>query len=366
MVLVYGATGFTGRLVAAELRRLGLEVVLAGRDRGRLAALAAELGGVDIRVAPVHDAAALAAAMAGARVVVACAGPFRRVGEPVVRAAIEAGAHYLDTTGEQAFVRDVLERFDSPARRAGVAVVPACGFEIAIGDYLAARAAARLPDADGDDTIGELVVAYAVEHFRPSPGTASSALDALAAPGVVWTGDRWEPSAPGAERRTFAFPELGERMAVSFPSAEVIAVPRHLPVQRVQTFLALGGDRPADRLAARVGAAAGPLLPMLLRSPLAGALRARAAAAPPPTDADRRRARFAVVAEAERRFERGRATATGSDIYGLTATIVGRAASRLHKLGRDSGRAGVLAPAQAFDPEVELAALEAAGVEVSA
>jgi len=178
-ILVYGASGFTGRLVAAELRRLGLPVRLSGRDRARLQAVAKEIGGAEVAAAPVHDAGALAAAARGATVVVSCAGPFLRVGEPVVRAAIDAGAHYLDTTGEQAFLRDVLERFDSAARRAGVAVVPSCGFEIALGDYLAARAAARVPGrpaSGGDpDPLDELVVAYAVEHFRPTPGTRASA-----------------------------------------------------------------------------------------------------------------------------------------------------------------------------------------------
>jgi hypothetical protein len=240
-------------------------------------------------------------------------------------------------------------------------VVPACGFEIAVGDWLAARAAARLGVGE---PIDELAVAYAVDGFRPSAGTVTSALGALAEPGVIWDEDRWVPAPPAAQRRTFAFPGLGERLAVSFPSAEVIAVPRHLEVRRVQTFLALGGDRAGDRLLARVGAAAGPLLPALLRSPVAGALRARVAAATdPPSEGDRRRARFAVVAEAERRFERGRATAAGSDVYGLTAAIIGRAAARLH--GGAPARTGVLAPAQAFDAETELAALAADGVEIS-
>ena len=71
-----------------------------------------------------------------------------------------------------------------------------------------------------------------------------------------------------------------------------------------------------------------------------------------------------MVAEAERRFERGRAAAAGSDIYQLTAVIVGRAAAQLHRRGAGAGPTGVLAPAQAFDPETELAALAAAGVEL--
>src|SRR5918995_6578969 len=100
-IAVYGATGYTGRLVAEELQRRGAEFVLAGRSAEKLETLAARLGG-EVRTAAVtlDDAAGLRALLEPCAAVIACAGPFTAHGEPVVAAAAEAGTHYLDTTGE--------------------------------------------------------------------------------------------------------------------------------------------------------------------------------------------------------------------------------------------------------------------------
>src|SRR6266545_2454548 len=151
LIVIYGASGTTGGLVAAELVRRGFEVVLSGRDQTRLARLAEKLDGLEIRPAQVHDPAEMAAALRGASAVVACAGPFLLVGAPVLRAAIEAGVHYLDVSGEQAFLREVHEQHDSPARRAGIAAAPGFAWEVAIGDWAASRAAALCREEAGAD-----------------------------------------------------------------------------------------------------------------------------------------------------------------------------------------------------------------------
>src|SRR5690348_1634802 len=108
MIAVYGATGYTGRLVAHELRRRGLTAILAGRNADKLDALVTEVGADwPTRVAAVDDPAALRAAFAGADAVINCAGPFTFFGAPVIEAAIDAGAHYCDTTGEQPYMQRV-------------------------------------------------------------------------------------------------------------------------------------------------------------------------------------------------------------------------------------------------------------------
>jgi len=106
-IAVYGATGFTGGLIARELKRAGAEFLIAGRDRGKLEALSAELGGVPAAAVSLDDQAGLREMLEPCSVVVACAGPFSLHGEPVVAAAVETGTHYLDTTGEQGFMRMV-------------------------------------------------------------------------------------------------------------------------------------------------------------------------------------------------------------------------------------------------------------------
>src|SRR5919197_6288493 len=123
-IAIYGATGYTGRLVAAELRRRGARAVLAGRNQAKLEIVAEDLGGdVETRPARLDDAPALRRLLEPCAAVIACAGPFRLHGEPVLAAAVEAGTHYLDTTGEQRFMRKVFEDYGPPAERAGVALL---------------------------------------------------------------------------------------------------------------------------------------------------------------------------------------------------------------------------------------------------
>jgi short subunit dehydrogenase-like uncharacterized protein len=137
-LVVYGASGYTGRLILAQAHAQGLEVVAAGRSRERL--------GASARVAAVDDPAALAAAFAGARVVINAAGPFHLTAAPVLAACLKAGAHYLDVGGEGP-VFEALARTDEAARRAGVMVMPGAGYVMAASDALAAHVARRLPQA---------------------------------------------------------------------------------------------------------------------------------------------------------------------------------------------------------------------------
>lgn len=367
LIVLYGATGTTGRLVARELHRRGLSLVLSGRDRGRLSDLAEELARgdhdgapIEIRPAQVHDAAQMAEAVRGARVVVACAGPFLQVGEPVLRAAVAAGAHYLDTTGEQHFMRDTYERYDARARAAGVAAVSGYAFEVALGDWAADRAAERvraLSGEAGDEPLDEVIVGYALSQFATTAGTLQSALASLAQPGSVWHEDRWERAATGSRVRTLHFPPpFGERDALLFPSGEVVTVPRHVTCRRVEAYLALGAaGSPALRVASRVAGLVGPLVPALAASPLGALARARVGTSPPPGAERRAQSQFALVAEAGQAFHRARVSVSGSDPYGLTARIVADGAEHLARV--DPPRAGVLSPSELVAPEQGLSGL---------
>jgi short subunit dehydrogenase-like uncharacterized protein len=175
-IVLYGATGYTGRLVARELARRGLDFTLSGRSAERLRRLADEERiDAPVRAASIDDERALRELLGDARVVVDCAGPFTRLGEPVVRAAIDTGTHFVDSTGEQGYMRMVFERYGEPAERKGVALVPALGF-----DYVPGDCAARIA-ADGLEPLEEVVVAYAasgVSATRGSGGRRSCAIRA--------------------------------------------------------------------------------------------------------------------------------------------------------------------------------------------
>ena len=110
-VVVYGASGYTGRIVCEFLRDYGIPFVAAGRDGAKIkASMESNVAGIetaDYEIAEVnHDLESLTELFTGAKVVLNMVGPFARFGHETVQAALAAGAHYTDTTGEQDWVRD--------------------------------------------------------------------------------------------------------------------------------------------------------------------------------------------------------------------------------------------------------------------
>ncbi len=168
--MIYGANGFTGRLVAREAVARGLRPILAGRRAAPVAAFAAELGLV-ARAFDLSDAEAARAALSGVAVVANCAGPFSATSRPLVDACLATGTHYLDITGEI----DVLvaaRRRDAEARSANNVLCPGVGFDVVPTDCLAAVLAEGLPDAR------RLALGFDVAG-PPSTGTAQTMVEGL-------------------------------------------------------------------------------------------------------------------------------------------------------------------------------------------
>jgi short subunit dehydrogenase-like uncharacterized protein len=144
-LLIYGATGYTGRLVVDAALARGLRPILGGRNAARVEALAAEHG-LEHRAAPLTDPAALERLLRNVSVVLLAAGPFSETAAPVVDACLGAGIHYLDLTGECAVI-EALSCRGADARRRNCMVMPACGFEVVASDCLASHVSRRLPGA---------------------------------------------------------------------------------------------------------------------------------------------------------------------------------------------------------------------------
>ena len=317
---ILGVTGFTGRLVLHEARRAGLPVRLVGRRLDALEELAK--GGEEVRVADARDEGSLRAAFAGVDAVASLAGPFLELGLGPVTAAVAAGAHYLDTSGEQEWVG--LIHADVVAE---TVVLPAFGFDYVPGD-LAARLAAEKVDGPLD----EVVVAYSVKGVGTSKGTRRTIGHVMGQKQVAWQEGRLVPSSFGATTRSVRFP-FGERTVVEWGGTEPLTVPRHTDVQSVRSYIR------APAIAARaggIGRLAAPFVRTASRFGRAG-----------PSAGSRRKSRFTVVAEARGGGGTGRAVLEGTDVYGLTALLIVRGAQAL-LAGEASGR-GVLAPAEAFD-----------------
>ncbi|HYO18188.1 MAG TPA: saccharopine dehydrogenase NADP-binding domain-containing protein, partial [Dermatophilaceae bacterium] len=135
-VVVFGATGFVGRLVAEYLAEHAPESVrigLAGRSLDRLTQVRAGLGGTarewPLLVADTSDPSSLAALAESTRVVATTVGPYARYGMPLVEACARAGTDYADLTGEVLFVRETLDRWNELAASTGARIVHSCGFD---------------------------------------------------------------------------------------------------------------------------------------------------------------------------------------------------------------------------------------------
>lgn len=138
-VVVFGATGFTGKLVSeylAEHRPRGLSWAIAGRSRDKLertrqdlAALDPTLAQLPILIADSQDRPALNALAEQTRVVCTTAGPYSRYGRELVAACAEHGTDYCDLTGEPTFIRDTIDRCEASAKASGARIVPSCGFD---------------------------------------------------------------------------------------------------------------------------------------------------------------------------------------------------------------------------------------------
>ena len=142
-LMVYGATGYSGQLVAAQAVEAGNRPVLAGRSEDKLAAMAGSLG-LETRAFGLEDVDRIAAALRDIKVVLHCAGPFSRTAAPMFEACLRARTHYVDITGEVA-VCEALAARDAEARRAGIMVLPAAGFDVVPSDCMIADLARRNP-----------------------------------------------------------------------------------------------------------------------------------------------------------------------------------------------------------------------------
>jgi short subunit dehydrogenase-like uncharacterized protein len=192
--MIYGATGYTGKLVARAAKALGLRPLLAGRNDVRLKTVAGQHG-FECRTIDLGDAAGLRSALSGIAVVLHVAGPFSRTSKPMLNACLEAKAHYLDITGEIDVFEACAAR-DAEARKAGIMVMPGVGFDVVPSDCLAAHLRRRLPDA--------IDLTLAISGLgKASRGTAKTSIESIAKASRVRRGGRIvELDAP---RRDFDF-----------------------------------------------------------------------------------------------------------------------------------------------------------------
>lgn len=153
-IVVYGMSGYTGRLIAEYLTKRQLPFIAAGRNEQRLKEALERVPGqhqAEVRAVE-HDEAALTELFTEAKIVVNVVGPFGQLAEPVVKAALAAGCHYIDTTGEQDYAVDVRDRYGAAFAEKGLALISACSFMWTAG-MIAAELALEDPGIDSLDIV---------------------------------------------------------------------------------------------------------------------------------------------------------------------------------------------------------------------
>jgi short subunit dehydrogenase-like uncharacterized protein len=229
-LIVYGATGYTGRLVARLAADYGLRPILAGRSAEAVAGLARELG-LEHRVFPLDDAARLRGGLAGCRLVLHCAGPFARTWRAMSDACLATGVHYLDVTGEIEVFQGLADR-DGEARQAGVLLLPGVGFDVVPTDCLAAYVAGRLPSAR------RLLLGIA-SSGPLSHGTATTALENQHRGGMVRRDGRLTGVPAGWRTRELDFGDGRVRTAVTIPWGDVATAWHSTGIPDIEVYAAL-------------------------------------------------------------------------------------------------------------------------------
>jgi short subunit dehydrogenase-like uncharacterized protein len=236
-IVVFGATGYTGRLTAEALVARGQQPLLAGRDSGRLAELAAELGGgLETAVADVDRPESVNALVAEGDVLVATVGPFVKWGDAAAEAAIAAGAHYIDSTGEPPFIRRVFEHYGPLAESAGIGMLTAFGYDWVPGNLAAALALRDAgPEAVRVDTGYFVTGATGAGSF--SGGTKASVAGVATEPAFAFRGGALQTVRSADRYRTFTL-RGRELPAVTVGASEAFGLPQtHPGLRDVNSYL---------------------------------------------------------------------------------------------------------------------------------
>ena len=392
-LVVYGASGFVGELLAAYLAGAapaGLRIALAGRSADRLAAVRSRLPEAarewPLVEADSTDPAAVAALAEGTRVLATTVGPYARYGLPVVEACARAGTHYADLTGEVLFHRDAIAKADASARESGARIVHSCGYD-SIPSDLSVSLLAERARADGAGGLTDVrLVATAKGGF--SGGTIDSmraqfeaaggdrslrrvlgdpfalSPDRAAEPDTKQPPDAAPPARDAEGRWTapFVMASYNTRVVRRSNALQEWAYGRGLRYGEVMaTGKGLTGGATAVGVTAGLAGALGAmsfgptraLLDKVLPAPGTG-----------PSEEARERGFFRMVVDAGTESgRRYRATAAGQGDpgYKATAVMLGEAALALALDGdRLPARAGSLTPATAFG-DVLVDRLRAAG-----
>jgi len=358
-IVLFGATGYTGRLVAGALVDEGAAPLLAGRDRQRLDALSARLGGVETAIADADGPESLRALLGRRDVLVSTVGPFNARGDAALRAAVDAGATYLDSNGEPSFIRRVFE-VEGPRAAGRAALVPAFGYDFVPGNLAGALALRAAGERAFRVDVGYLLTGR-LGLGSASSGTIASIGGLMLEPSFAWRDGRIVAERSAGRARSL--PVRGRRRpAVSVGGTEHFALPRFVPTLR-EVNVYLGGFGPLAYAAPAASAllSLGSRLPGTGRALEAATSRLAGSSGRGPDESARSRSGSEVVAIAYDGSGRELAAVLleGPNPYSFTGNMLAWGARRAAEHGVQGS--GALGPVDAFGLEALEAGVTAAG-----
>jgi short subunit dehydrogenase-like uncharacterized protein len=269
--MIYGAYGFTGRLIVEQAVRRGHKPILAGRDRQKVEALANRYG-LQWQAVSLDDAVNVRTAIQGKSLILNAAGPFSQTGWRLIDACLSLGTSYMDVSGEFSHLRSV-EALDGRARQAGIALLTGGGFGTTYGDCLAAYALEKLPK------VTALRLSVAAANALTTPGAQRTIVSVLADGGYIVSGGRFERR-PLAHQSWIVRTTDSDIAFASAPLGEVAALRRSTGIADIVV------GRPMSRFTAAAIRLSSPLLQRAFKAPAIRRFvsrdRGAALKAPPP------------------------------------------------------------------------------------
>ncbi len=247
--MVYGANGYTGRLIAEEATRRGLAPILAGRNEKAVRELAETLG-LPWRVFDLDNVEAVRRGLAEVSLVLHCAGPFSATSRPMVDACMAVAADYLDITGEIGVFESVHGRTEAIAA-AGITAIPGVGFDVVPSDCLAAMLKEAHPDAD------TLKLAMKWVKGRYSPGTAKTMVEGLAEGGCIRRDGRLQRVPSAWKVADIPFQADKSSLAVTIPWGDVSTAYYSTGIPDIEFYM---GTWPAQVRQMKLSRYLGPVL----------------------------------------------------------------------------------------------------------
>lgn len=228
--MIYGANGFSGRLVLDHALKLGLKPILAGRNSHEIASLSRELN-LPARIFDVSEDH-IKRCLQGVKILLNCAGPFRRTTIPLLQGCIHERVDYLDITGEQRVFSDVFSLTDA-CTQAGIRAIPGVGFDVVPSDCLALHLVQKLPDAD------HLQLGIYGEG-PPSRGTLKTTIEGWLSGGLIRRQGELVPSPIGASRSMISFlPSDDRKLCLSVPWGDLVTAWHSTKIPNIITYAAI-------------------------------------------------------------------------------------------------------------------------------